>query len=124
MAEAERPVGYKNPPHQTRFRKGESGNPGGRPRKLPSLRAELEAELAKPTEVVENGKRVLVSKQRGAVMKSIGEALGGDMRAMSAIIALTRSNEREAEQPSEAADREALDAFVRRELLRRGGDHD
>lgn len=30
-----KPVGYKNPPRHTRFKKGQSGNPRGRPRKEP-----------------------------------------------------------------------------------------
>ena len=28
-------VGYGKPPRHTQFRKGQSGNPGGRPRRLP-----------------------------------------------------------------------------------------
>ena len=33
------PVGYGRPPSHTRFRKGVSGNPGGRPRGMTAVRA-------------------------------------------------------------------------------------
>jgi hypothetical protein len=32
-------VGYGKPPRHTQFRKGQSGNPGGRPRRRPVQRA-------------------------------------------------------------------------------------
>lgn len=37
-------VGYKRPPVHSRFKKGQSGNPGGKP-KGPTLLAEIHAEL-------------------------------------------------------------------------------
>jgi hypothetical protein len=37
---------HKRPPEHTRFRPGRSGNPSGRPKRRPSFRAALLAELA------------------------------------------------------------------------------
>ena len=39
-------VGYASPPKRTRFKPGRSGNPSGRPKRQPSFRAALLAELA------------------------------------------------------------------------------
>src|SRR5215207_9801957 len=112
-------VGYRRPPRHTQFRPGESGNPGGRPRKLPSLRRELEAELAESMQIAEGGHKVTVSKQRGVVKALVSRALAGDMRAMAVIVALVRSlGEREA--IDDEGDREVLERFVQDEIARRG----
>ena len=90
MAEGDDKVGYKNPPRPSRFAKGRSGNPGGRPRKLPSLRSELEAELAEEIAVADGddgGARI--TKLRGIAKAMVEAALRGDMRAVNAIVGLS-----------------------------------
>lgn len=50
-------VGYKKPPRETRFKKGQSGNPRGRPRSISQSDATLVAEvLNEMITVTENGK--------------------------------------------------------------------
>jgi hypothetical protein len=54
MASAEDEVGYGKPPKQHRFKKGQSGNPAGRPRKEkpnPSARALLERIASEEVEI-------------------------------------------------------------------------
>ena len=65
------------PPRDTRFKKGHSGNPSGRPKKVASFKADLAAELQQTLVLVENGKQQRVSKQR-AFVKTLVSARCGD----------------------------------------------
>jgi hypothetical protein len=51
-------AGYKNPPAEHRFRKGQSGNPKGRPKGSTSKRATVTTVLLEEHEVVEDGRSV------------------------------------------------------------------
>ena len=50
-------VGYAKPPRHTRFAKGQSGNPKGRPRGAVSLASLLTKILEEKMVIVENGRR-------------------------------------------------------------------
>ena len=113
------PVGYGNPPAHTRFQTGKSGNPGGRPKKLPSLRSVLETELAAPIQVKEGGCEVTVSKQVALVKAIVAAALRGDQRAMTALFALARSIGTDEDENVDQVDQKVLDEYVERELQRR-----
>ena len=81
-------VGYKKPPEHTRFRKGRSGNPRGRPK-----RAERFARLARRTlneriAIKENGERRVISKLEAVLKQLINKAATGDARAIREIIKL------------------------------------
>ena len=54
-------IGYGRPPKHTRFKKGQSGNPGGRPRKGGTVKIDIEALLKQPVTVVQNGKPCTMS---------------------------------------------------------------
>ena len=43
-----KPTGYKMPPVEHQFKPGESGNPGGRPKKLPNMKDELYDAVSEP----------------------------------------------------------------------------
>ncbi len=83
-------VGYGNPPIHTRFRKGKSGNPGGR-RGPPTATERAKAlllEEAYRTVTVEDGDRVLELPAIQAVLRSQMErALGGDFHAQQFVVA-------------------------------------
>lgn len=81
-------VGYKNPPKQTRFKKGQSGNPSGRPKGTKNLKTELMEELQELILVSEGGSRRTVSKQRAMLKSLTAKAVQGDARAATILVKL------------------------------------
>ena len=79
-------VGYKKPPVHTRFRKGVSGNPAGRPRELRNLKTDFLEELSERVTVTEGGKRRHHSKQRVTIKALVNKAMTGDVRAAAKVI--------------------------------------
>ena len=83
MASSEYQVGRGRPPRSTRFKPGQSGNPSGRPKKPPSFRGELMAELGEP---VSSTDKEPISKQRALIRTLVALALAGNLRAMSVLV--------------------------------------
>lgn len=72
--------GYGKPPIETRFQKGRSGNPKGRPKKNIN-RDPLEAVFDKQIDAVIGGKRLSVHFAEALVLKLTESALNGDNNA-------------------------------------------
>lgn len=112
-------VGYGKPPRQTRFRKGQSGNPAGRPRGSRNLKTDLQAELVERISIKENEQPLTISKQRALVKTLMAKALKGDTRAANLVLTMV-SRLLEQEVPAThtadlaAEDRAILDDFLRR----------
>ena len=81
-------VGYGRPPKASQFKKGQSGNLRGRPRGRRNLATDLAAELGEHVTVREDGRPRRVSKQRALIKSLMAKALGGDVRAVTAFLAL------------------------------------
>ena len=81
-------VGYRKPPKTTRFQAGKSGNPKGRPKGSTNLATDLSAELSEQITVREGGQTRRVTKQRALVKSLTAQALKGDVRATTALLAL------------------------------------
>jgi hypothetical protein len=89
-------VGYSKPPRRTQFRKGQSGNPGGRPRGRPiEYVKEMALQEAYRTVIVkrEDGDAVPMSAVRAVLRSQFESAAGGNARAPCAVLAMIRELE-------------------------------
>lgn len=78
-------VGYGKPPRNTRWKKGQSGNPNGRPKGTKNFSTDLMEELGEMVQVTEGGNVQIISKQRALVKRTMEKALKGDLRAADLI---------------------------------------
>jgi Family of unknown function (DUF5681) len=86
-------VGFAKPPIATRFRKGQSGNPAGRPRGSKNILTILEQELEQRVVIRENGKQKSVTKRRASMKQFVNKAIAGDPRALQLLINYLRELE-------------------------------
>jgi hypothetical protein len=96
MSETEREyaANYRKPPVHVRCKKGQSGNPRGRPAKnLPALLAAALNEKA----VTENGKRRQVTKREAVVTQLVNKSASAELRATKMLIDMLRDIEKRAE---------------------------
>lgn len=88
MAKNSYTVGYGKPPARTRFKKGHSGNPSGRPKGTPNFLTALERTLAERVNVTENGAKRTISKLEAMIKQMVHKAVAGDARAISMLLPL------------------------------------
>ena len=84
-------IGYGKPPKNTRFAKGSSGNPRGRPKGSLSLRSILQKASAERIPVVINGRKRTISKLEAVVTQVLNRAANGDHKAAQMVLQLTSS---------------------------------
>ena len=74
-------TGFMNPPEHTRFKKGKSGNPQGRPRKPKDLNTLLQKVLNRKLRIKDDERKIPI---RDALIWKLRElALQGDKQAMT-----------------------------------------
>jgi len=81
-------VGYQKPPKATRFVKGQSGNPTGRPKGKKNWATALHEALEEKVTIVENGKKRQVTKLDAAIKQMINQAATGDKASMRHLMQL------------------------------------
>jgi hypothetical protein len=74
-------VGFGKPPERTRFKKGRSGNPKGRPRKKPDLYSELTKVLRENVTITVDGQQEKVTVQQALLRRLRDQALRGELWA-------------------------------------------
>jgi hypothetical protein len=87
-------VGPGRPPLHTRFRKGQSGNPGGRSKKnLPELLADA---LNEPVFVTIDGERRQITKREAVVHQLVNKSTTADLRATKMLFDMMKDAEQKA----------------------------
>jgi hypothetical protein len=87
-------VGYGQPPMGTRFRKGQSGNPKGRPRGTKNLKTLLDQALKEKITVNENGRRKTISKAQAGMKQIANQVASGDTKVTLKILEMHDRHER------------------------------
>ena len=79
-------VGYAKPPQYTRFRKGQSGNPKGRPKGLQSFARLARQAFNEKIAIKENGERRTITKLQAALKQLANKAASGDAAAIREVL--------------------------------------
>ena len=90
-------VGYGKPPVHTRFQKGRSGNPNGRPRGKKNMSTLLSTALDASIIVVENGRRKKITKREAIVTQLVNKSASADLKATQIVLAMLRDIESQAD---------------------------
>jgi hypothetical protein len=113
-------VGFCRPPQATRFKKGVSGNPKGRPKHSLNVATAFTKALREKVVINEGGKRRTVTKLEAALKQLVNKAASGDHRSCQQLIDLARDAEaKQQASPSQdpvlsELDQEVLDGILKR----------
>ena len=86
-------AGYGKPPRHTRFKKGQSGNPRGRPKGSKNLTTLLTEALNEPVIVAENGGRRKITMRQAIIKQLVNRSATADWRAIKILLDLVRDIE-------------------------------
>ncbi len=78
-------IGYGKPPEEKQFKTGKSGNPKGRPKGSKNTYKLLQEILNQKLEVVDNGKKIKISKKVAMLTQLINQGVKGDVKAISVL---------------------------------------
>ena len=75
-------IGFRKPPKHTRFAKGKSGNPNGRPKGSQNLATVLDKACRQRIRITTNGVTRYVSKFEATMLQLCNKAASGDLKAI------------------------------------------
>ena len=93
-------VGYRKPPRHTRFKKGQSGNPRGRPRGAKNLPTLFSEALNERVIVTENGGQRSITKRQAIITQLVNRSATADLRAIKILLDIVQEIERQTEAVS------------------------
>ena len=112
-------VGFGKPPKATRFVKGKSGNPSGRPKGSQNVATIFNRIALEPVQMSENGKTRTVPKIEAVHLRLMSKALSGDARATREVLQLQRIYEAAEEAQELTSVPHERDTIVMKSLLKR-----
>jgi hypothetical protein len=113
-------VGFRRPPEATRFKKGVSGNPRGRPKGSVNVATAFMKALREKVVINEHGQRKTITKLEAALKQLANKGASGDLRALAQLIALAQDAEAKQNMPSaQETVASELDQEVMKGILRR-----
>lgn len=109
--------GYKNPPKHSRFQKGRSGNPAGRPKGSKNTLKLLDAVLEQEIKIQQEGKTISITKKQAMLMQLVNVAVRGEIKAIAALFPYMMQLDMKEEQSLETSklslkDEEILQQFL------------
>ena len=93
-------IGYGKPPQHSRFVKGQSGNPRGRPPSAKNMKTLLTNALNELVVVTDNGGRRKVSKREAIVTQLVNRSAKADFKAIQIVLGLVRDIENDTDPHS------------------------
>ncbi len=81
-------IGYRKPPKDSQFQKGQSGNPKGRMKNTRNLKTDLTKLLSRKISVREGDRKFRVSAQEGVLMALMSKCLKGDTKSITTLVNL------------------------------------
>lgn len=107
-------VGYGRPPKNSQFKKGESGNPTGRPKKSKNLKTILLNALQEEVIIKEGNQKKVVTKSEALIKSVLNKALSGDVRSMKWVAEKTMDiqGDETDDRPLSESDEKILELFL------------
>ncbi|MFC3694902.1 DUF5681 domain-containing protein [Chenggangzhangella methanolivorans] len=112
-------VGYCKPPKTGQFKKGQSGNPGGRKKGSQNISATLKEVLDQEVEITESQKKQRATLEKALMLRWVQEGLKGNVRAIEGIYDRKQRIELASdasEQDHDASDDALLENYVQAKI--------
>ncbi|KRS19181.1 DUF5681 domain-containing protein [Roseovarius indicus] len=117
-------VGYGKPPKHSQFKKGQSGNPKGRPKGSKNVATIFRERLFSTVNIKENGRRKQITMIEALFRTLLKSGLEGDARAQDRLIKLlplADADASDAEQDAQIVRTDQTDEDVLRYFFEVGG---
>jgi hypothetical protein len=111
-------IGYGKPPAHTKFQKGTSGNPNGRPRGSANVNTLVRRAARERITVTENGRSKTITKLEAVAKQLVNRAVAFDPRAVTLLLPMLAEID-QAEGEGIVPKLDADDEAVARSALRR-----
>jgi hypothetical protein len=112
-------VGYGKPPRHSRFKKGQSGNPRGRPSGSKNLSTLVSEALNELVVVAENGGRRKITKRQAIITQLVNQSAKADWRATKILLDILQAIEVRTEPDSAETSFDSADEKVIEQLRAR-----